>query len=124
MRELEAALDYVLLADQRSILISVDRSLLPPGAEASWQYGVAVLANQAIPSLGIHGLRRLATVPGRFRLGGGTGAVNDPLLIDVLHPEPGVQETLLTYPEPVTNGDPDDIDASRLGKLPLTSGAS
>lgn len=117
--ELATALDYALLSDRRTILVTVDRSALPPGDESVWQYGVAVLANQAIPSLGIHGLRELATVSNRFRLGGGTGAANDPMLIDVLHPEAGVQEELLTYETPVGIGAPSDIDVARLARIPM-----
>lgn len=121
--QLDADLDYALLADRRTILVTVDRSALPPGDETLWQYGVAVLANQAIPSLGIRRLRELATVASRFRLGGGTGAVNDPRLIDVLHPDAGAQEQALTYPVPVGNGDPEEIDVARLAKLPMISAA-
>ncbi|NND02436.1 MAG: hypothetical protein HKN91_06580, partial [Acidimicrobiia bacterium] len=117
--ELTTELDYALLSDRRTLLVTVDRATLPPGDETLWQYGVAVLANQAIPSLGIHGLRELATVPSRFRLGGGTGAANDPMLIDVLHPDAGVQEELLTYETPVATGDPNEIDVARLAKIPM-----
>ena len=119
--EVTTDLQYSLLADRRTVLVTVDRATLPPGDEAAWQYGVAVLANQAIPSLGIHGLRELATVPSRFRIGGGTGALNDPRLIDVLHPDPGVQEAMLTIDSPVASGDPETIDVERLAKLPLVA---
>lgn len=122
LTELASAIEYAVLGDQRTVLVTVDRASLPAGDETLWQYGVAVVANQAIPSLGIHGLRPLATVPGRFRLGGGTGAVNDPMLIDLLHPEAGVQEEVLTYPVAVMSGDPDALPIDRLARLPFVAG--
>lgn len=117
--EIDSPLEYVLLSDRKTILITVDRALLPPGDETAWQFGVGVLANQAIPSLGIHRLSPLSTVPGRFQLGGGTGAVNDPRFIDVLEPEAGRQEQLLTYPRAIGTGDPADVAIEDLAQLPL-----
>lgn len=114
----EATPDYKLLADKRTILVTVPRSDLPEGDESVWRYGVAVLANQAIPTLGIHGLRSLGAEPGRLGLGGGTGAGNDPLIIDLLHPAAGAQEAALTYPAPAS-GPESDLNVDQLARLPL-----
>jgi alpha-amylase/alpha-mannosidase (GH57 family) len=118
---LDSALDYKLLADKQTILVTVPRSDLPPGDESLWRYGVAVVANQAIPTLGIHGLRDLGRDADRFRIGGATGADNDPLIIDLLPPEAGAQETALTYPEPATGAE-SGLPIDRLARLPLLAG--
>jgi alpha-amylase/alpha-mannosidase (GH57 family) len=118
---LDSPLDYTLLADMRTILVTVPRSELPAGDETTWRFGVAVAANQAIPTLGIHGLRALARDPGRFRLGGSTGAANDPMIIDLLHPDAGVQEAALTYPEPVLGGEA-ELAVDDLARLPMLAG--
>ncbi len=113
--------DYKLLADRRTFLVTVPRATLPAGDESSWRYGVAVIANQAIPTLGIHGLRALEREPGRFHLGGGTGAANDPMIIDLLHPTGGAQEAALTYPAPVI-GSESELAIEQLARLPMLSG--
>ena len=120
--ELAAPLAYAVLPDRRTILVTVSRSALPEGDETRWRYGVAVLANQAIPTLGIHNLRLLSASPGRFRLGGGTGAVNDPMIIDLLHPQSGSQEEALTYPEAILLGQVESVPLDRLAYLPLLPG--
>ncbi len=119
---LDEPLEYAVLADRRTILVTVDRGLLPPGNETFWRYGVVVLANQAIPSLGIHELRPLADRPDRFRLGGGTVAINDPMIIDMLHPDSGVQEAALLPPRTVLEGDPNTISVDSLARIPLLPG--
>jgi alpha-amylase/alpha-mannosidase (GH57 family) len=116
-----AAVDFKLLADKRTILVRVPRADLPPGDTTQWRYGVAILANRAIPSLGSHGLRGLAREPGKLTLGGGTGADNDPLIIDLLHPDAGAQETLLTYPAPGAGAE-SDLDIDQLARLPMLAG--
>ncbi|MCP3973729.1 MAG: hypothetical protein GY720_04470 [bacterium] len=121
--ELETPLQYVVLADRQTILVTVPKSALPPGDATIWRYGVAVLANQAIPTLGIHTLRPLSATPGRFRIGGSTGAVNDPMIIDLLHPDAGAQEEALTYPSAVLSGDPEVISVDRLAQLPFLPAA-
>ena len=117
--EVDTPLEYVVLADRRTILVTIPRADLPPGDVTVWRFGVAVLANQAIPTLGIHSLRPLGTTPGRFRLGGSTGAVNDPMIIDLLHPDAGAQEAALTYQSAVLSGDPELISVDRLAQLPF-----
>jgi len=114
-------LEFKLLADKRTVLVTVPRSALPEGDEATWRFGVAVTANQAIPTLGMHGLRELAREPGRFRLGGGTGADNDPLIIDLLHPNAGAQEAALTYPAPVLGAE-SELAIEQLARLPMLAG--
>jgi len=119
---LEPGVEYAVLADRRTILITVDRAMLPDTDPGGWHYGVAVIANQAFPTRGIHEFRRLAITPGRFHLGGGSGAINDPLIMDLLHPAGGVQEELLTPPTSIAGGDPDQLAIDNLGRLPLVAG--
>jgi hypothetical protein len=64
----------------------------------------------------------LSVTPSRFSLGGGTGASNDPRIMDLLHPDSGIQEELLAAPSAVFGVDPATIEVSNLGRLPLVAG--
>ena len=117
--ELTTPIGVAVMADRRKLLVTVDRAALPPGDPAEWQFSAVVLANDAIPTLGIHELRTLAATPDRFNLGGGTIAVNDPMIMDLLHPEPGVQEAALVPPREVLTGDPETIGPESLARIPF-----
>ena len=67
-------------------------------------------------------VRKLGEIPGRFLLGGGTGAVNEPLVIDVLQPARGAQEEALTVAEPVRRGTPEEVPREQLAYLPMLAG--
>ena len=119
--ELTTPIEVAVMADRRKLLVTVDRASLPPGDPGEWQFTAVVLANQAIPTLGIHELRPLAASPDRFNLGGGTIAINDPMIMDLLHPESGAQEAALVPPREVLTGDPETIGPESLARIPFIS---
>ncbi len=106
-----------VIGDEGRVVARLDRSLFGDGDPAEWGYTVAVLSQEGFPSSGVRRVRDVLPTGEQYRIGGGTGSSADTRIIDLLAPEPGVQEDLLG------NFDPDassgGLDVTQLGVAPV-----
>jgi alpha-amylase/alpha-mannosidase (GH57 family) len=84
------------------------------GDPAEWGYAVAVLSQEGFPSPGVRRVRDVLPRAEQWRLGGGPASTtNHTRILDVLWPEPGVQEDMLSdfrpSSDPVDTLSPDDL---------------
>jgi len=95
--QVDGILDILTNAGQRRITIRVPRSALPEGDPADWAYAVVVGSQEGYPSAGVWRLRDVETDAQQWRIGGApSGSVNHTRIMDVIFPEEGVQEALLS----------------------------
>lgn len=86
---------------QRRVTIRVPRSVLS-GDPAAWSYAVTVASQEGFPAAGVLRIRDVEAESSQWRLGGGTGAINQTRLLDIIWPPgniPDQTELLGSYPE-------------------------
>jgi len=112
---LELDVDPVIQTNpgQRRVTIRVPRTVLP-GDPAAWSYAVTVASQEGFPSAGVWRIRDVLPVAEQWRIGGGVeGVANATRLMDVVNPNPDMQEALLSdfTPSDANIGDlsPDDF---------------
>lgn len=89
-------MSVTVLRDQGRVIVRLPRAAL--GAEtdpATWRVAVAVLGQEGYPSSGVDRVRDVQPVAEQWRFGGGTGEATETRIIDLLHPDAGVQEQVL-----------------------------
>lgn len=95
--QVDGILDILTNAGQRRITIRVPRSALPEGDPAGWAYAVVVGSQEGYPSSGVWRLRDVETGAQQWRIGGApSGSINHTRIMDVVFPEEGVQEAMLS----------------------------
>ncbi|GAB4575604.1 MAG: glucodextranase DOMON-like domain-containing protein [Anaerolineae bacterium] len=115
--EVDGAMTILTNPGQRRITIRVSRSVLP-GDPADWAYAVAVGSQEGYPSSGVWRLRDVLPSAEQWRLGGAPADTNHTRLIDVVHPDEGVQEALLSdYPS--SQADVDTLTPDDFGQVPV-----
>jgi hypothetical protein len=77
------------------------------------------MSQEGFPSSGVRRIRDVEATAQQYRIGGGTGSINDPRIIDVIFAESGIQEVSLSDYTPVTTGSVDDLGPDDFGTLPL-----
>lgn len=85
-----------VLRDEGRVIVRLPYAAL--GVETppeDWRLAVAVLSQEGFPSAGVDRVRDVARTAGQWTLGGGSGDATETRIIDLLHPEPGVQEAAL-----------------------------
>ncbi len=103
----------------RRITLRVPKSALP-GDPSTWHFAVAVMSQEGYPAAGVWRIREVQLSGEQWRIGGGTGAVNDTRIMDILWPEglEGTQGDFLAPPATsvATMGEltPDDV-----GQMPM-----
>lgn len=104
---------------QRRITIRVPRSVLS-GDPSEWAFAVTVASQEGFPAAGVLRIRDVEATSSQWRLGGGTGDINQTRLIDILWPEgntPNQTELLGTYPE--VEGDLDALQPDDFPQVPM-----
>jgi alpha-amylase/alpha-mannosidase (GH57 family) len=108
-----------VVGDQGRVIVRVPREAIGADTDPStWRVAVAVLGQEGYPSSGVDRVRDVAVTAAQWRFGGGTGDANDTRIIDLLHPEPGEQESLLSA-RPTTSSPQADLTADDVTTIPL-----
>jgi len=115
--QVDGALDIVTNAGQRRITISVPRSILP-GDPAGWAYAVTVASQEGYPAAGVWRIREVLPVAEQWRIGGAPQDTNHTRLLDVIYPEEGVQEQLLSA-YPASQADVGTLGPDDFGQVPV-----
>jgi alpha-amylase/alpha-mannosidase (GH57 family) len=93
--QVDGQINILTNAGQQRITIRVPRSMLP-GDPADWSYAVTVASQEGYPSAGVWRIRDVQPTAEQWRVGGSLDDTNHTRLIDVLYPESGQQEALLS----------------------------
>jgi carbohydrate-binding DOMON domain-containing protein len=107
--------------DKGQVIARLPRALFGDGEPARWGYAVAVLSQEGFPSSGVRRVRDVQPAAEQFRIGGGTGGVNETRIMDALFPDAGVQEDLLTDRPDVGGASLDDLGPDDFGFVPLVT---
>jgi carbohydrate-binding DOMON domain-containing protein len=105
------------------VVVRLARDLFPEGDPSTWGYAVAVMSQEGFPSSGVRRIRDVESAAQQYRIGGGDGSLNTTRILDLLWPEAGIQEQMLSPATPITSGSLDDLTADDFGQVtPLTLG--
>ena len=122
--QVDGQLDILTNPGQRRITIRVPRSVLPEGAgddPAAWSYAVTVASQEGYPSAGVWRIRDVQAGVEQWKIGGApAGATNATRLMDVIYPEEGVQEAMLSDFAP-SGADVDTLGPDDFGQVPVFS---
>jgi carbohydrate-binding DOMON domain-containing protein len=112
--------DFQILADtgQKKVTIRIPMSILGENPEG-WKYTAMVLSQDGYPSGGVMRVRDVNQTAEEYRLGGGGADTNHTRVIDLVRPEPGVQESWLgSYtPSQAEQGELTQADFARIEML-------
>ena len=118
LEERQPSFDLVVFPAKGRVVVRLPRELFPGGDPAEWGYAAALMSQEGFPSASVRRIRDIERSAERWRLGGGSGAVNQPRILDVAWPEGGVQEEMLSDYPPAT-GSIDGLTADDFGRIPL-----
>ena len=108
-----------VLPDQGRVIVRFPIAALGLGtATATWQLAVALLSQEGYPSSGVDRVRDVGREAAQWTLGGGTGETNETRIMDLLHPESGVQEQALGN-RPASTATPATLTADDVAQVPL-----
>ena len=116
--ETEPTFKVLVFSDKGRVTARIPKTLFGLGDPASWRYAVAVLSQEGFPSSGVRRVRDVETSAGQWRIGGGDGSINGTRILDLLAPEPGVQEAVLSGYRPVPSGSVDDLTDDDFAQIP------
>ena len=113
----------LVFGDKGRVVVRLARDLFPDGDPSTWGYSVALLSQEGFPSSGVRRVRDVEQTPQQWRIGGGDGSLNGTRILDLLWPDQGVQEAMLTPTAPVASGDFEALTPDDFGQVaPLVSG--
>ncbi len=115
--QVDGAMTILTNPGQRRITIRVSRSILP-GDPADWAYAVTVASQEGYPAAGVWRIREVQPAAEQWRVGGAPAGTNPTRLIDVVYPEAGVQEALLSD-FPLSNANVDSLGPDDFGQIPV-----
>jgi carbohydrate-binding DOMON domain-containing protein len=88
---------FKMIADPEGrVTARLPLELFAEGDPASWGYAVVLMSQEGFPSAGVRRIRDIETTAEQWRGGGAPDDVNHTRIFDVLHPDAGVQEELLS----------------------------
>jgi alpha-amylase/alpha-mannosidase (GH57 family) len=119
VEETKPSFRVIVLGDRGRLVVRLPRVLLGDGDPAAWGYAVALLSQDGFPSPGVRRVRDVEPTAQQWRLGGGPIDVNHTRIVDLLWPEPGVQEAMLAGYPPVTGRSIDDLSPDELPQVPM-----
>ena len=96
----------------------IPKSLFGDGDPAEWDYAVAVMSQEGFPSSGVRRIRDVEASAEQRRIGGGDGSINATRIMDLLAPEVGQQEAMLTDYTPLSSGSVDDLSDNDFAQIP------
>ncbi|MBZ0310753.1 MAG: hypothetical protein K8I82_32140, partial [Anaerolineae bacterium] len=106
---------------QRRVTIRVPRSVIS-GDPAEWSFAVTAASQEGFPAAGVLRIRDVESAASQWRLGGGTGAINQTRLLDILWPAentPAQTDLLGTYPQ--VEGTLDTLQPDDFPQVPMIS---
>jgi len=108
----------ITLGDKRKVIVRIPLEVFGGGDPSTWGYAVTVMSQEGFPSSGVRRIRDVLANAEQWRLGGGPATgTSHTRIMDVVWPEEGVQEALLsiwTIAESIAELGPDDF-----GLVPL-----
>ncbi len=119
IEETEPTFKMIVNAEEGKLVARLPRELFGDGDPASWGYAVVVMSQEGFPSSGVRRVRDINPVGEQWRLGGGRGTVNETRIVDVLWPETGLQEELLSNLPDVGGAALDDLTPDDFVFVPL-----
>lgn len=121
--ETQPTLTTLVFGDKGRVVVRVARDLFPEGDPSTWGYAVAVMSQEGFPSSGVRRIRDVTSTAQQYRIGGSDGSINATRIIDLLWPEEGIQEEMLTPVQPLASGNLDDLTPDDFGQVvPLSAG--
>ncbi|MDH5423227.1 MAG: hypothetical protein OEY55_15610, partial [Acidimicrobiia bacterium] len=98
VEETKPTFDIITFGDKNKVVVRIPQGLLG-GDPADWGMAVIVMSQEGFPSSGVRRVRDVETSAQQWRLGGSTGDANGTRIVDVLWPNEGEAEALLSdYP--------------------------
>ena len=121
--ETQPTMTVLVFGDQGRVVARMARSLFPDGDPSTWGYAVALMSQEGFPSSGVRRIRDVEANAQQYRLGGSDGSLTATRIVDLLWPDAGIQEQMLTPTAPVTSGDLDALTPDDFAQVtPLTLG--
>jgi carbohydrate-binding DOMON domain-containing protein len=114
-------MSVVALSAQGRVIVRVPRDALGISSDpTTWRVAVALMSQDGYPSAGVDRVRDVQPVAAQWKIGGGSGAVNDTRIVDLLDPQAGAQEAQLSArpPSAVTQADLTADDVATIALLP------
>ena len=107
----------LVFGDQGRVVVRIARDLFPDGDPATWAYAVAVMSQEGFPSAGVRRIRDVTPSAQQYRIGGGDASINGTRILDLVWPEEGVQEQMLTPAQSIASGNLDDLTPDDFGQV-------
>ncbi len=121
--ETEPTFKVFVFPDKGRVMARIPKSLFGDGDPADWSYAVALMSQEGFPSSGVRRIRDVETNAEQWRMGGGDGSINATRIMDLLAPDPGMQETMLSDFTPVSSGSVDDLTDDEFAQVtPIGNG--
>ena len=117
--ETEPTFKILVFSDKGRVTARIPKSLFGDGDPAEWAYAVALMSQEGFPSSGARRIRDVESSAQQWRIGGGDGAINATRIMDLLHPEPGAQESMLSDFASVSTGSVDDLADDDFAQITL-----
>ncbi len=111
VEETRPSFDVVVFSDKGRLVARIPAALLGDSDPTSWGIVAAVMSQEGFPSSGVRRIRDVETVAEQWRIGGGTGAVNETRILDLAWPDPGIQEISLSELPPAVADEDTNPDA-------------
>jgi len=115
--ETEPTFKVLVLPDKGRVTARIPKSLFGGGDPAEWNYAVAVMSQEQLPSSGVRRIRDVEATAEQWRIGGGDESINATRIIDLLATEPGQQEAMLTDYTPLSSGSIDDLSDNDFAQI-------
>ena len=117
VNETQPTLTTLVFGDQGRVVVRMARDLFPDGDPATWAYAVAVMSQEGFPSAGVRRIRDVTPSAQQYRIGGGDASINGTRILDLVWPEEGVQEQMLTPTQSIASGNLDDLTPDDFGQV-------
>ncbi|MGI9667304.1 MAG: glucodextranase DOMON-like domain-containing protein [Acidimicrobiia bacterium] len=115
--ETQPSMTILVFGDQGRVVVRIDRSLFPDGDPATWGYAVALMSQEGFPSAGVRRVRDVLPTAQQWKIGGGDASINATRILDLLWPDDGAQQQMLTPAEAVASGNLDDLTPDDFGQI-------
>ena len=111
-----------IIADpaNQTVTLRVPKDVFGEGDPATWGYAAAVMSQEGFPSTGVWRIRDVTAEGGQWKIGGGSGAMNETRILDLIWPEGAAptQEELLSGFSP-SSAAVGELTADDFAQLPL-----
>ncbi len=109
----------ITLADRGRVILRIPLATLGGGDPTTWGYAAVVMSQEGFPSSGVRRVRDVLPSAEQWRIGGGPVDGNHTRILDIAHPEAGVQEAALSDYPPITGQSVDTLTPDDFAQIPL-----